>query len=76
MNMTEMAKGYRGSIRLMNGRIALLKNELFSAPESERSRLEVRIYDLQRLVRETREVTVLLERYYEKGYYRNRKLIG
>ena len=74
MKLEEIAVDYRHSARLLEERIRQLKRELSGTQDRlERIRLEARIEMLTAMFRETRDVAVVCERYYERGYCRNAK---
>lgn len=74
MKLEEMAVDYRHSARLLEERIRQLKREWTGTQDRlERIRLEARIEMLTAMFRETRDVAVVCERYYERGYCVNAK---
>lgn len=74
MKLSELAVSYRTSAERLAVRIAQLKQERERAEdETERRALELRIETLTAMYRETRDVAVVCERYYERGYCRNAK---
>lgn len=73
MTLLRMAAGYRRSADLIRLRIVALKEAARTAEPEERGRLEQRIRDLQALHRDTREVALILERYYDRRYHRNER---
>ena len=74
MKLNELAVSYRISAEQLAGRIAQLKQERErTEDETERRALELRIETLTAMYRETRDVAVVCERYYERGYCRNAK---
>ncbi len=74
MKLEEIAIEYRRSAHLLEERIRQLKRELSGVQDRmERIRLEARIEQLTAMFRETRDVAVVCERYYERGYCRNAK---
>lgn len=59
---------------MLNQRIGQLQDELGRAETSrDRVLLDERIRMLSTMLREARELAVLTERYYERGYRRNAK---
>lgn len=74
MTLLRMAVDYRQSGELIRLRIAALKEaqQQTDDPE-EKCRYEGRIRDLSALYRETREVALVLERYYDRRYHRNER---
>ncbi len=73
MTLLRMAANYRQSADLIRLRIVALKEALRTAEPEEKSRLEQRIRDLKVLHRDTREVALVLERYYDRRYHRNER---
>lgn len=74
MKLNELALSYRESAQWLAVRIRQLKGELDRAEDPlERNSLEGRIRILWSMYRETRDVAVVCERYYERGYCRNAK---
>lgn len=74
MKLNELALSYRESAQWLAVRIRQLKGELDRAEDPlERNSLEGRIRILWSVYRETRDVAVVCERYYERGYCRNAK---
>lgn len=73
MTLLRMAAGYRQSADLLRLRIVALREEAKTAEPEERSRLEQRIRDLQSLHRDTREIALVLERYYDRRYHNNER---
>ena len=74
MTLLELSVDYRASAAALRERTALLKQQLEqSRDEAERLMLTDRIRPLGAMGREARELAVLCERYYERGYRRNAK---
>ena len=74
MTMREMAREYRASAELLRRRRDELRPLLAQlTDERELLRMEERIKMLQAMWSETRDLAVLMERYYERGYRRNGK---
>lgn len=74
MKLKELALSYRESAQWLAGRIRQLKGELEQTEDPlERSSLRGRIEILWAMYRETRDIAVVCERYYERGYCRNAK---
>lgn len=74
MTLTELSVEYRAHARQMDVRICQLQREWEqSMDERERCMLADRIRMLSTMVREARELAVLCERYYDRGYRRNAK---
>ena len=74
MKLKELAVSYRQSAQQLALRIAQLRREraLTEDPQVRRA-LELRIETLMTMYRETREIAVVCERYYERSYCRNAK---
>lgn len=74
LTLKELAVSYRDSARWLGFRIAQLQELLDNTEDPrERGQLEERIKMLSTMRREAREIAVLCERYYERGYRRNAK---
>lgn len=74
MKLKELAVSYRASADRLAVRIAQLKRERAQTQDVQlRRALEVRIETLTAMFRETRDIAVVCERYYERGYCRNAK---
>lgn len=74
MTLMRMAADYRQSGELIKLRITALKDAQKQTDDpEEKRRYEVRIRDLSTLYRETREVALVLERYYDRRYHRNER---
>ena len=74
MTMQEMAREYRASAEQLRRRRDELRPLLAQlTDEREIRRMEERIRMLQAMWSETRDLAVLMERYYERGYRRNGK---
>lgn len=73
MTLLRMAASYRQSSDLIRLRIIALREAAKTACPDERSRLEQRIRDLTVLYRETREIALVLERYYDRRYHNNER---
>ena len=73
MPLLRMAASYRQSADLIRLRIVALKEAQRTADPEERLRLEQRIRDLKALHRDTREIALVLERYYDRRYHRNER---
>lgn len=72
MTLLELSTDYRVHARMLKERITLLETR---KAETEEARLLLveRLHMLQTMWREARELAVLTERYYERGYRRNAK---
>ena len=74
MTLQELSVEYRAHARALDLRICQLQYRLDrSTDPEENSRLEERIHMLSTMLREARELAVLTERYYDRGYRRNAK---
>ena len=73
MTLLRMAASYRQSGDLIRLRIIALREAAKTASPDERSCLEQRIRDLNVLYRETREIALVLERYYDSRYHNNER---
>ena len=74
MKLKELAVSYRNSAHILAVRIARLKQEWAQTEDPQARRaLELRIETLTAMYRETRDVAVVCERYYERGYCRYAK---
>ncbi|NCB63511.1 MAG: hypothetical protein EOM52_07840 [Clostridia bacterium] len=70
MTLYEMSKEYRAHAVALRGRIGELQAR-HPAQAGERALLDERIRMLTIMWREARDLAVLTERYYERGYRRN-----
>ena len=70
---TQQEEEYRASAAALRERVLLLEHRLRGADGDGRRLLEGRIRLLRAMGREARELAVLCERYYERGYCRNGK---
>ena len=71
MTLLELSVDYRASAAALRERTALLKQQLEqSRDEAERLMLTDRIRTLGIMWRETRDLAVLCEHYYDRGYRR------
>lgn len=74
LKLKELAVSYRQSAQRLALRIAQLRQERAQTDNPEQRRqLQVRIETLLTMYREMRDVAVVCERYYERGYCRNAK---
>jgi len=75
MTLKELSREYRAQADALRQRILYLREwrEAYARDESERRLLDERICTLTIMWRETRDLAVLTERYYERGYRRNAK---
>ena len=74
MTLLELSVEYRAHARALDLRICQLQAVLERTEnEDQRVLLSERIHMLSTMLREARELAVLTERYYERGYRRNAK---
>ena len=74
MTLLEMSVEYRAQARALNLRICQLEHRLEESRNGEeRCQLQDRIRMLSAMLREARELAVLTEHYYDRGYRRNAK---
>lgn len=74
MTLSELSIEYRQHAQTIATRVNQLERQRSSCADvRERTRLEGRIRTLSTMVREARELAVLTERYYERGYRPNGK---
>lgn len=72
MTLREMSVEYRAQAAALRTRMRELEQAAGQTEDpEERARLEGRVCLLASMWRETRDLAVLLERYYERGYRRN-----
>lgn len=72
MTLLELSVGYRASAAALRERALLLERQRRETGPGEDARLlDARIRTLRAMWREARDVAVLCERYYERGYRRN-----
>ena len=69
MSLQEMSRAYRDQAEVLRERIGLLRADRRREESGEvRLRLDRRIAMLETICRETKELAVLLEHYYDRGY--------
>lgn len=74
MTLQELSVVYRSDAERLSQRVHSLEEEVKSCRNSlEKASLEDRVRILSTMLRESRELAVLTERYYERGYRRNVK---
>lgn len=74
MTLLELSVEYRAHARALDFRICQLQAVLERTEnEDQRLMLNERIHMLSTMLREARELAVLTQRYYERGYRRNAK---
>lgn len=74
MTLAELSVEYRRHAQALNERICQLELLLDQSEEDDqRCQLQDRIRMLTVMLREARELAVLTERYYDRGYRRNVK---
>ena len=71
MTLLELSSEYRAHAQVLKGRMRELEARVPDLPEEERCRMAERIHMLTAMWREARDLAVLTERYYERGYRRN-----
>ena len=71
MTLLELSRDYRASAAALRGRIRELEETYPGLTREECIRLEERIRILYAMWRESRDIAVLCEHYYERGYRRN-----
>lgn len=72
MTLLELSVEYRAQEAALAGRMAELTQQLArTKSRGQRQTLEERIHLLATMHREARELAVLTERYYDRGYHRN-----
>lgn len=72
MRLEELAREYRQQAQILRARVLELKAQLRGLEDRERRmQIALRIRTLEEMIRDVRDVAVLLERYYERGYRRN-----
>ena len=74
MTLAELSLEYRAHAKALDLRICQLEYLLEQAGNAdERCQLQDRIRMLSVMLREARDLAVLTERYYDRGYHRNAK---
>ena len=74
MTLAELSKEYQISAALLKARLHQLRDALAQAEDSEEIwHLKRRIAELTPILTQMNELTELTARYYERGYYRNKK---
>lgn len=74
MTLRELSKGYREAAAPLRQRLAQLRRELKAATDPEEIwHLKRRITELTPMLTEMNELAELTARYYERGYYRDKK---
>ena len=74
MTLAELSVEYRAHAQLLAARVEQLDRRLERERDPDlRCQLQDRIRMLSAMLREARELAVLTERYYERGYRRNAK---
>ena len=72
MTLYELSGSYRAGAAAIRVRIRTLREEEREQSDADSARqLRARIAALEPLLREMREMAILTERYYERGYYRS-----
>ena len=74
MTLAELSLEYRAHAHALDMRICQLEHKLEQTGSADqRCQLQDRIRMLSAMLREARELAVLTERYYDRGYRRNAK---
>ena len=74
LTLKELSVEYRAHARALDLRICQLQTALDCVQDEDRRfLLQERIHMLSTMLREARELAVLTERYYDRGYRRNAK---
>ena len=74
MKLSEIAKGYRETEAVIREHLKILRAEKRETKDPEkRQRLKYHIQRLEEIYTQLREVAELCERYYDRGYYVDRK---
>ena len=74
MTLAELSVEYRAHAHALDLRVCQLEHKLEQTTDADcRCQLEDRIRMLSTMLREARELAVLTERYYDRGYRRNAK---
>lgn len=74
MTLKELSLEYRAHARALDVRLCQLRTALdYIQEEDKRLLIQERIHMLSTMLREARELAVLTERYYDRGYRRNAK---
>ena len=74
MTLMHMAASYRRGGELIRLRIIALQDAIRETEDpEEKRRYEQRIKDLSTFYRESREVALVLERYYDRRYHKNER---
>jgi hypothetical protein len=71
MTLKELSVQYRVQAGRLRERIRDLELQQKSCGEEETAAMQQRIHTLHTLWKEARDLAVLTERYYERGYHRN-----
>ena len=74
MTLKEMSKEYRAAAVPLRNRLRQLRQAIAVSEDPEEIwNLRQRIRELAPILSQVNELAELTERYYEKGYYRNKK---
>lgn len=73
MTLMEISTEYRSELDPLRQRIRRLREELQTCQPQQRPMIDYRLKRLSAIYRQTRELSDLLEHYYERGFYRNGK---
>lgn len=73
MTLKELSIEYRTQAAVLRSRLKELRGQLPGQEEDQKSAAEARIRMLTTMWQEARDLAVLCERYYDRGYRRNGK---
>ena len=73
MTLFEISIRYHDQAEVLSQRMGELRGQLPELEESRREAVERRLRVLAAMWRETRELAILCERYYDRGYWRDGK---
>ena len=74
MTLQEMSREYDASAKLLSLRLRVLRAQLRQSTDPEECwRLRQRISVLSEVLTQTKELSRLMEHYYERGFWRNEK---
>lgn len=73
MTLLELSVDYRDHAAALKGRITQLRGTYPGLNEDERICMDARIRMLTAMWREARDLAILCERYYDRGYRRNER---
>ena len=73
MRLFGLSREYRSNAAVLRGRIAELRGTYSGLDREARIRMDARLRMLTAMWREARDLAVLCEHYYDRGYRRNGK---